>query len=84
METEKGSPAENRTSHASRFKGGGIITKNVKDNCKRYIANPDNQTFADFLATQFPTDEGKYFYGGNFWRIPFNDRLKELQNDCNF
>ncbi|NMV51854.1 mononucleotidyl cyclase [Lactobacillus reuteri] len=61
-----------------------LTDQNVKDNCKRYIANPDNQTFADFLATQFPTDEGKYFYGGNFWRIPFNDRLKELQNDCNF
>jgi hypothetical protein len=30
METEKGSPAENRTSRASRFKGGGIITKLYK------------------------------------------------------
>lgn len=27
METEKGSPAENRTSHASRFKGGGEVNK---------------------------------------------------------
>ncbi|WP_200835718.1 hypothetical protein [Pediococcus acidilactici] len=27
METEKGSPAENRTSRASRFKGGGEVNK---------------------------------------------------------
>ena len=35
METEKGSPAENRTSRASRFKGGGLDYKTTLSPCNR-------------------------------------------------
>ncbi|MCT3261048.1 adenylate/guanylate cyclase domain-containing protein [Lactiplantibacillus plantarum] len=61
-----------------------LTDQTVKNSCKKYIANNENQTFSDFLSVSFSTEDGKYFYGGNFYRVPFNDRLKELQNsrDC--